>query len=330
MAIDGISIVVPFLNEEEIIEQFCVALDEYQSRFHIAIELIFVDDGSADNTIEKIEKYKFQYICKVKIIKLSKNYGSHAAIRAGLLNVSYDVVTWMGSDLQDPLEILELGLEKIEQGYDTVYFEKKAVKVSVAEKTFSNVYSWLMRKYAVREFESGGINTIMMNRKVLDVINNNIESNSSIVLQILNCGFRHTTIPLDYHARSGGKSKWTLSKKIKLFIDSFVAFSFMPIRLVSIIGILMFVIGCVIGIATIVNRLLNPDVPIGYSTLASIIALGFGITNISLGIIAEYLWRAYDAARRRPPFIVSEVITVKSEGRRMAEENAYKKELEMG
>lgn len=317
MVIEGISIVVPFLNEEEIIDQFCFALDEYQGGFKVDLELVFVDDGSQDQTKAKISQYLFRNISQVKIVSLSKNYGSHAAIRAGLQNVSYDIVTWLGSDLQDPLEILELGLEKIDQGYDVVYFEKKAVKVSVAEKTFSNAYSWLMRKYAVREFESGGINTIMMNRKVLDVINNNIESNSSIVLQILNCGFRHTTIPLDYHARSGGKSKWTLSKKIKLFIDSFVAFSFMPIRLVSIIGILMFVIGCVIGIATIVNRLLNPDVPIGYSTLASIIALGFGITNISLGIIAEYLWRAYDAARRRPPFIVSEVITVRSGGRRM-------------
>lgn len=316
----GISVVVPFLNEEEIIDQFCFSLDKYQGGFNTDLELVFVDDGSQDQTIARIKQYLFHNISQVKIVSLSKNYGSHAAIRAGLMNVSYDIVTWLGSDLQDPLEILKLGLEKIEQGYDAVYFEKKAVKVSMAEKTFSNAYSWLMRKYAVREFESGGINTIMMNRKVLDVINSNVESNSSIVLQILNCGFRHTTIPLDYLERSGGKSKWTLGKKIKLFIDSFVAFSFMPIRLVSIIGILMFVIGCIIGIATIINRLLNPTVPIGYSTLASIIALGFGITNISLGIIAEYLWRTYDAARRRPPFIVSEVITVKGKG--MAEENA--------
>lgn len=315
METKGISVVVPFLNEEEIIEQFCDTLDEYQSRFHVAIELVFVDDGSVDNTIEIIEKYKFQNICKVKIVKLSKNYGSHAAIRAGLLNVSYDIVTWMGSDLQDPLETLDLGLEKIEQGYDAVYFEKRTVKTSIVERAFSKAYSWLMRKYAVKEYGSGGINTIMLNRKVLEVLNENIESNSSIMLQILNLGFRHTTIPLNYYARSGGKSKWTLPKKIKLFIDSFVAFSFMPIRLVSIIGILVFLIGCAIGIATIANKLMNPYAPIGYTTMASIMALGFGITNISLGIIAEYLWRAYDAARRRPPFLVSEVIMVKSKER---------------
>lgn len=300
MAIRGISIVVPFLNEEEVIEQFCSALDDYQNGFSAVLELVFVDDGSCDHTIQKIQNYNFQHIYKVKIVMLSKNYGSHAAIRAGLLNVSFDIATWMGSDLQDPLELLELGLEKIEEGYDAVYFEKKAVEVSKVEKLFSNTYSWLMKKYAVKEFESGGINSIMFNRKVLETVNHNIEANSSIVLQILNCGYKHTTISLAFHARSGGKSKWTLSKKIKLFIDSFVSFSFAPIRLVSLVGIFMFLIGCIIGISTLVNKIVNPTVPIGYSTLASIVSLGFGITNIALGIMAEYLWRTYDAARKRP------------------------------
>lgn len=327
MAIKGISVVVPFLNEEEIIDQFCLALDEYQGSFAASLELVFVDDGSQDQTIAKIKQYQFQNIHQVKIVSLSKNFGSHAAIRAGLMNVSYDIATWMGSDLQDPLELLELGLEKIMQGYDAVYFEKKAVKVSLAEKIFSNIYSRLMRKYAVKEFEAGGINTIMLDNKVLSILNRNIETNSSIILQILNYGYKHITIPLSYHARSGGKSKWTLGKKIKLFIDSFVAFSFMPIRLVSIIGMLMFIVGFAIGIITIINKLVDPSVPIGYSTLASIMALGFGITNISLGIIAEYLWRAYDAARNRPAFIISEIMDVVSESN---DRESYKDGTEKG
>lgn len=313
MTVEGISIVVPFLNEEEVIEQFCHTLDDYQKNFPVALELVFVDDGSKDQTVAKIRQYPFEFIRKVKVVSLSKNCGSHAAIRAGLLHVSYRVATWMGSDLQDPLELLQLGLEKIRQGYDVIYFEKKSVKVSALEKTFSNTYSWLMRKYAVKEFESGGINSIMMNQKMLDALNQNIESNSSIVLQILSYGYKHITISLEYHARSGGKSKWTLSKKIKLFIDSFVAFSFTPIRLVSLTGIVMFLIGCIIGAVAIINKLVNPLVPIGYSTIASILALGFGITNISLGIIAEYLWRTYDAARKRPVFLISDVIDVISE-----------------
>ncbi len=85
----------------------------------------------------------------------------------------------------------------------------------------------------------------------------------------------------------------------------------MPIRIVSIIGVMIFIIGIIIGVATIMNKIINPNVPIGYSTLASIMALGFGVTNISLGIIAEYLWRTYDAARRRPVFNIASEINVK-------------------
>ena len=197
-----------------------------------------------------------------------------------------------------------------EAGFDAVYFEKKAVKVSLAEKMFSGIYSRMMRKYAVKEFESGGINSIMMNQKVLKTLNGNIEANSSVVLQILNSGFKHTTITLEYLARSGGKSKWTLSKKIKLFIDSFVAFSYMPIRLVSIVGILMLIIGFAAGIFTIVNKILNPLTPAGYSTFVCVLVMGFGITNISLGIIAEYIWRILDAVRDRPVFVISEIYNI--------------------
>ena len=118
---------------------------------------------------------------------------------------------------------------------------------------------------------------------------------------------------MKYQNRALGKSKWTLSKKIKLFIDSFVAFSFMPIRLVSIIGIVMFLLGVIYGIVIVVSRLLHPfDAVAGYATLASLLAIGFGITNISLGIISEYLWRTYDAASRRPAYIIADVTRYKS------------------
>ena len=131
----------------------------------------------------------------------------------------------------------------------------------------------------------------------------------------MDAGFKYYCVALDYKERIAGTSKWTLAKKIKLFIDSFVAFSFMPIRLVSIIGGGIFIVGLVIGLETIINKIFNPSVPSGYSTLVSILALGFGITNISLGIIAEYLWRAYDAARKRPVFIISDEIVVKGYGK---------------
>lgn len=310
---EGFSVVVPYLNESEGILSFCTSIDSYAGGIDFEIELIFVDDGSTDNTSNIIQDYKFKNIKSVKQIILSRNFGSHAAIRAGFLHASYNICTWMGSDLQEPMEFLEMTYHKILEGYDVIYLEKRSVKVSRANRGFSKLYSALMRKYAVKNYPSGGFSNIVFNQKIKKFLNDNIESNSSITLQIVDAGYKSLTIAMDYKERFAGVSKWTLSKKIKLFIDSFVAFSSAPLRLVSLVGMGMFAIGMIISIVTFVNKLANPSVPIGYSTLASILALGFGITNISLGIIAEYLWRAYDAARNRPAFVISDVIDITSQ-----------------
>ena len=307
----GLSIVVPFLNEEDGIELFCSTLDDHASKLSFPLELVFVDDGSTDRSVEILGKYSFKNIKRAKLVQFSRNFGSHAAIRAGVQNAYYDICTWLGSDLQEPLELLEKSFDLItKEGYDAVYVSKKSIVVSKLNRAFSKTYSHLMRKYAVSNYSSDGVSTIVFNGKIKELLNNNVEGNSSIMLQIIDAGFKTANLEMDFHERSAGKSKWTLSKKVKLMIDSFVSFSFAPIRLVSIMGMIMFFIGVVIGVVTIVARIMNYDTPAGYATLASLIALGFGITNISLGIIAEYLWRALDAARNRPVFIVDNVMSL--------------------
>lgn len=302
----GISIIVPFLNEKEGIYHFCTSLDNYSRTIDFAIELIFVDDGSADNTGRLISEFAFQNIKCVKLITLSKNCGSHAAIRAGLIHASYGICTWMGSDLQEPIEFLELSYQKIIQGCDAVYVEKQAVKVPPVERMFSKTFAFLIKKYAIPSFATGGVSNIVFNEKIKRYINDNCESNSAINLQIMAAGFHCEWMSLKYSEREFGKSKWTLSKKIKLFIDSFVSFSFMPIRLVSLLGFIMFFFGIAFGLYVIIMAIISTHAPAGYATLACLISLGFGMTNISLGIIAEYLWRTYDAARGRPTFIIAD------------------------
>ena len=307
----GLSVVVPFLNEEESVTVFCSEIDKFASSLSFPLELVFVDDGSTDNTVEIISQYAFHYVVSAKIVKLSKNFGSHAAIRAGIRQAEYDICTWIDCDLQAPLSFITEAYQLIGQGYDAVYLEKKSVKVSLVSRMFSKMYAHMMKKYAVKNFSSNGINNAMFNRTVMDYMNENVEANSNIMLQMLDAGFKSVTLSMDFHERVIGKSKWTLGKKIKLFIDSFVSFSFAPIRLVSILGVLMFFAGLIGGIMTLINRIITPEVPAGYSTLISVIAVGFGITNISLGIIAEYLWRTFDAARSRPTFVISEIINIK-------------------
>ena len=306
---DGISVIVPFLNEEKALPIFCETMEKYAAELSFSVELVFVNDGSTDSSVQFLSEYTFNHIDRAKLIDLSRNYGFHSAVRAGIMYASYDICTWFGADLQEPLEILPIAFEKLHNhNCEVVYFSKHTVGVSKINRLFSKIYSCLMQKYAIKTYSSEGTATVAFGKKIKENLNKNIESNSQVILQIMDMGYKYESVSLDYHARSVGESKWSLSKKIKAFIDSFVAFSYIPIRLVSLVGIVIFAIGFIIGILTIINKYTNPTAPVGYSTIACVLALGFGVTNISLGIIAEYLWRILDVARNRPVFIVSEII----------------------
>lgn len=309
---NGVSVIIPFLNEEDGLKAFCEGIDDYAGTVDFPIEAVFVDDGSTDNSVDILSSFKFDNIYKCKLISFSRNFGSHAGIRAGLQNASYDICTWLAADLQDPFELIKEAYNRIVVGnIDAVYVGRSSVNIPATTKFFSHMYSALMRKYAVKNYEMGGIQTVVFGKKIKDYLNLNIESNSSIILQILNAGFKTETVYYGFNERVAGKSKWTFSKKIKLAIDSFVSFSFMPIRLVSIVGIMVFIAAIILALQIAVNKCVNPSAPVGYSTIACIMLGGVGITNISLGVIAEYLWRTYDAARNRPLFIVSDIRVLK-------------------
>jgi dolichol-phosphate mannosyltransferase len=300
-----VSVVVPFLNEVDNLPLCCKFIETKAASAKYELEVIFVNDGSTDDSVLVIENYAFEYCRHVHIISLSKNFGSHAAIRAGISKSTGDYCTFIGADLDEPADMLDVMYENIVKGHDAVYIEKTAIAAGAINRLTSRCYSALMRKYAVKNYRKGGVNNIMFNRKIADYLNENIEANSSIQLQIVDAGFDSVVIGMDYRMRAGGTSKWTLSKKVKLFIDSFVSFSYMPIRAVSVVGILFATIGIIYGIYLVILRLFDPSLPQGFATIVALLLFGFGVTNISLGIISEYLWRAYDVARKRPAFIIS-------------------------
>lgn len=308
----GISLIIPFLNEGESIYKCCEELEHFKTKLNFPLEVVFVDDGSTDNTSNFIKEFNFKNLEIVKLISLSKNFGAHAAIRAGILNSAYEVCTWIGSDLQEPLEFIAEGYKKIAEGFDAVYIAKESIDVALISRVFSKCYSALIKLFVIHNYDACGVNNIIFNKKVKDYINTHIEVNSSLMLQIIDAGFKNMILRLPFKSRDIGKSKWTLSKKLKLFTDTFVVFSHAPLRFVSLTGFILFFAGTLYAIYIIANKILNPENSmLGYASLASILAIGFGITNISLGIIAEYLWRTFDAARQRQAFIVSEISKVR-------------------
>jgi dolichol-phosphate mannosyltransferase len=197
---------------------------------------------------------------------------------------------------------------KQREGNDIIWANRAGTQNSFFERQFSKFYSRLMKKYVNKRYPAKGFDVVLFNRKVADAVNKNIEGNSSVFLQILNLGFKQDFVEYRKAARQAGKSKWTLAKKIKLLIDSFVAFSFAPIRMVSLIGILFFILGLLWTGYIFFRKIFYNDLPLGWPALMAISMIGFGITNISLGIIAEYLWRTLDASRKRPVFIIDEII----------------------
>lgn len=306
-----ISVIIPFLNEEENIDLLINSLDTFFSDSNLPkCEVVFVDDGSTDNSINVfLNNFKIKSF-EAKIVKLSKNEGSHSAVRAGLLNSTGDYALFLPADLQDPLELIITLSTKIEEGFDIVFASRENTGTGFFSSIPTKIYASLMRKYVHNNYPINGFDVVFFNRKVINKLNENIEANSSVMLQIMSLGYKQFFISYNKGIRKKGKSKWTLRKKIKLFIDSFIAFSYAPIRFVTFIGVLFFVLGIIFSFYLIYIKLKYNDLITGWPTLISILLLGFGITNISLGIIAEYLWRTLDSSRKRPVFIVDEVINL--------------------
>jgi polyisoprenyl-phosphate glycosyltransferase len=306
-----ISIISPFLNESGNIGNYINSLNNFFVNKPYSGEVILVDDGSTDDSIELLQGLQFGNY-DIKLLKLSKNFGAQAAVRAGIKHATGDYITFLPADLQDPLDLIDRSLEIVkEKESDIVYAFRKTTNNSFFESVFSRFYAYMMKKFVNPKFPGKGFDIVFFNKKVKQNLDQNIELNSSIQLQILTLGYSSENVYYDKAERKVGKSKWTFSKKMKLFIDSFVAFSFAPIRLVSMVGILFFIVGTAWTIYIILRKLIFDDLAAGWPALMSILMVGFGITNISLGIIAEYLWRTLDASRKRPLFIIDEVIELK-------------------
>ncbi|MBQ6461085.1 glycosyltransferase family 2 protein [Candidatus Saccharibacteria bacterium] len=308
-----LSIIVPVYYNEQNLDDLYASLNEIIfKKLDMDYELIMVDDGSGDNSYELMKKIR-NNDKRVKLVKLARNFGSHVALLAGLSHATGDCITCISADLQDPPEnILEM-LAKWKAGTKVVLAVRKDREESLFQKFFSNTYYRLMRRYALKDMPKGGFDSFLIDKKVASIICEMEEKNTSIMGQILWCGFKHEMIYYVRRKREKGKSRWTLSKKIKLFIDSFVSFSYVPIRFASIVGILAFVVSLVWIVVIVCTKLFVGIDTDGWTTLMAVLLLSSGLILSTLGIIGEYLWRIFDAVRNRPIYIIEETKGIKGE-----------------
>jgi len=267
------------------------------------LEFIFVDDGSGDNSLELLKKER-ESDKRIKIIKLSKNFGMMCAIQAGIHFAKGDCIGIINADLQDPPELFAEMIKKLETGKRIVIATRRDREDPFFQKLFSNSFYFLMSFLAIKDYPKGGFDFVLFDRKVAAEIDRISEKNTNIMSLIFWLGYEKAYIYYVRKKRIHGKSRWTLSKKMKLFIDSFIAFSYAPIRIISFLGLITALMSFLFGSYTVLGSILGKIPVQGFTTLIAIITFLLGLIMIMLGIIGEYLWRILDETRKRPSYII--------------------------
>jgi dolichol-phosphate mannosyltransferase len=301
-----ISIIIPvYFNELSLPHLFSrlAAMADKASGYQF--EFIFVDDHSGDASYSLLREFAGKDR-RAAVLKLSRNFGSFYAIRAGLQYSSSDCAVIISADLQDPPELIPQLIEQWEQGKKVVMAVRKDREDSWHVRLLATAYYSLMRRFALHDMPVGGFDFVLIDRRIIDILTEIKEKNTSLMGLILWSGFQRGIVYYTRKKREHGTSKWTMTKKIKYFIDSFVAFSYAPIRLFQLVGIGLAFVGFLYALFIAFRRIIY-DFPVpGLSALIVITLIIGGVQLIMLGVIGEYLWRNADDAKNRPLFIIED------------------------
>lgn len=306
-----LSIVIPiYYNEENLQPLYDDLKKKIINVIDYEYELVLVNDGSKDNSYEVMKKLaeKDEHI---KIISLSRNFGSHAAILCGLTKCTGDCAVVKAADLQEPTELVLEMVDRWKKGFNVVLAVRKGREEGRGQTLFANMYYNIVRKIALPEMPKGGFDVYLLDRKVINVVMALDERNSALTGQILWSGFKMDKVYYTRLAREIGTSRWTLKKKIRLVTDTLFSFSTLPIKTVTLVGALSFAGSLIWAVCVCVFKLSGLIDVSGWTTLFIFQLFSFGMLMMTLGILGEYLWRTFDASRNRPPYIVEDENEIK-------------------
>ena len=303
-----ISVVVPVYCNSETLRALMDELEKASRTLKgYAVEFVFVDDGSTDDSYEMLRQMSSDN--RVRVVKLSRNFGSNAAIHAGLTHAVGEAVVIISADLQDPPEMIPDLVREWEKGFQVVLAARTNRVDGFLTRFFAAIFNRLFKKFVFKDFPRGGFDFALVDKKVRTILVDLREKNSYIFGQVLWIGFKRTVLHYERGARRGGRSHWTFVKKIKYLIDAFTAFSYLPIRLMAGLGFLIAGLGILYAI-TIVTLAVFFDyrIPTGWASLVIIVLTTSGTQLILMGVLGEYLWRVLDESRHRPLYVVESVV----------------------
>ncbi|MBI5127053.1 glycosyltransferase family 2 protein [Candidatus Roizmanbacteria bacterium] len=300
-----ISIVIPFYNERGnvniIYKRLSVTLRKYFRNF--SYEIIAVDDGSQDITLELLKKLR-KKDNNIKIIGFSRNFGHHIAITAGLDHAAGDYIVMMDGDLQDqPEEIVNL-FNKLKKGYDVVYAVRKNKKFGILKKLSSSLFNYIIKFLINENIIINSTIFRIMTKQVKESIGQLRESNRYIVGLVGWVGFKHGYCFVEHGERSNGKTKYNFFKQLDLAINAITSFSDYPLKIANRVGLLLVMASFVLNIYIIFRKFAYNTPIIGWTSLFSSIILIGGIQIILLGIMGEYLGKNYIESKKRPLYVI--------------------------
>jgi polyisoprenyl-phosphate glycosyltransferase len=304
------SIIVPvYYNAPSIIETFYkVKLEVIDKNPEKLFQVIFVDDGSGDNSYEILTDLKSKYSSIISLIKLTRNFGQVSAILAGLHHASGKSIVIISADLQDPPELINQMLDGFfKENYKLVIATRESRDESYWRKKTSNFFYWLMKKLNFESIPVGGFDYFLFSAEIRNHLINNFEANIFLQGNILWLGYQPKFLHYRRETRKNGKSKWTFSKKLKYMIDGVLGYTYLPIRLMSFLGLVIFIIGLLYALIILISYFLNHTPFKGWAPLMIVVLILSGIQLLFLGIIGEYLWRTLDQVRGRPHYIVEKI-----------------------
>ncbi len=297
-----ISVVIPVFNEEEnlpvLIERVVKILEQYNQ-----YEIVFVNDGSSDRSesiiMEEGDKNK-----SIKLINLSRNFGHQAAISAGIFNTSGDAVVVMDADLQDPPEVIPQFVDKWCEGYDTVYAIRTKRKESFFKKTAYFVFYRLLSKVSDVHIPLDSGDFCIMDRKIVDLMNQFPEKNRFVRGVRAWLGFKQTGLVYQRDKRFSGKPKYKFISLLNLSYDGIISFSRKPLQVASYFGISLTLLSFVVIIYLLLIKIFWGVAPKGWTSIIVIVLFVGGVQTMMIGIIGEYLARIYDEVKGRPYYLV--------------------------
>ena len=307
-----ISIVIPVYNEEDVLSKLNEKLNNLiETVNEYEFEIIFVNDGSKDKSLSILEEMS-KSNSNIKVISFSRNFGHQAAVTAGIKHISGDAVVIIDADLQDPPELIPEMLKYWEEGNEVIYGKRKSRKgESVFKLLSAKMFYKTLNSLSDVEIPKDTGDFRLVDRKVIDVINQLPEHNKFLRGLFSWVGFKQYAFEYERQGRAAGKTKYPLKKMMKLASDGIVSFSTKPLKIVGGIGIITIIISIAILIYSLVSYAFNlNNLTPGWTSIMVAITLFSGVQLLSIWIMSEYIARIYDETKRRPEYIIDKKINI--------------------